>query len=341
MQVSNNAAITKIRAIYGKLIKKEEYFEMLNCKKLSEIVEYLKIKSQYKQSLSSLNEHNLNREDLEKTLKNKVFENYAKIYKYCGKNKILRYLVEYFEIVEILNMLSILSNGSTRKYSTNFPLCFISKTKIKFEKVSDLKNLDDLFNVLENTKYIKILKDSNNNSEKNKIDYLKCEHLLYFNFFKKLIRTIEAKSKKIEQAELKKLIKSKIDIINICLIYREKVLFQKNSDLIKEKIFPFHKNLNRQKIEDILNCQTKTQMEDVLKECFSDVKNFILEKIEHTTSKIEFHYCRNKLHISSNMTTTFYCFIILQQIEIANLIAIIEGTHYNMPKETIKDFLIA
>ena len=341
MQFSNNITITKIRAIYGKMLKESQYLEILNCKDVSEIVSYLKNNNQYKKILKNLENENLNRELLEKMLRKQAFETFAKIFRYINKNKIVSLVVEYFEIVEILKIVALIFNNSSEKYTIDVPEYFVKKMNIKIKKFHNVKTIDNLLEVLKNTKYSKILKKIVFENKNVEIDYLKYEHFLYFNFFKKLLDTIKSESKNVELSELKKLIKTKIETINLCSIFRENILFKEDSSAIKQKIFPFHRKLNEEKVNELLNCKNKSQMEEILKKHFNKIKSFNIEEIEQLTAKMEFCFCKNKLHISSNITTVFYCFFILKKIEISNLIAIIEGTYYKLKKEEIKNFLIA
>lgn len=341
MQFSNNITITKIRAIYGKMLKESQYLEILNCKDVSEIVNYLKNNNQYKKILKNLENENLNRELLEKMLRKQAFETFAKIFRYINKNKIVSLVVEYFEIVEILKIVALIFNNSSEKYTIDVPEYFVKKMNIKIKKFHSVKTIDNLLEVLKNTKYSKILKKIVFENKNVEIDYLKYEHFLYLNFFKKLLDTIKSESKNVELSELKNLIKTKIETINLCSIFRENILFKEDSNAIKQKIFPFHRKLNEEKVNELLNCKNKSQMEEILKKHFNKIKSFNIEEIEQLTAKMEFCFCKNKLHISSNITTVFYCFFILKKIEISNLIAIIEGTYYKLKKEEIKNFLIA
>ena len=336
LQFSNNITATKIRAMYGKMLKEAQYLEILNCKDIIEIFNYLKNNVQYKKILKNLENENLNREMLEKMLRKQAFESFAKVFRYINKNKIISLVVEYFEIVEILKVISIIFSNSTKKYTIDVPEYFVKKMNIKIKNFSNVKTIDNLIEVLKNTKYSKILKKLVSENKNVEIYYLKYEHCLYLNFFKKLLDTIKSNSKNVELSELKKLIKTKIETINLCIIFRENILFKGNADTIKQKIFPFYKKLDEEKVNELLNCKNKYQMEEILKENFNKVKNFNLEEIEQLTAKMEFCFCKNKLHISSNITTVFYCFFVLKKIEISNLVAIIEGTHYKLKKKKKK-----
>ena len=143
-----------------------------------------------------------------------------------------------------------------------------------------------------------------------------------------------------ELFELKKLLKTKIDNINACYIYREKIIFNSEKEKIKEKIFPFYKNFKEEDIEKSLNSQNKNELEENLKRVYKKIKNFKLDEIENNLKNLEYKMCSHYINISLNLTTVFYCFYILQQIEIKNIIHIIEGIRYNLEKDEIRNYLI-
>lgn len=343
MSFSKNIILTKIHAMHGKMLKSQKYDELINCKNLSEVAKYLLNNSPYSSSIKNLNNEDIKRTHFEDVIKKHAFKNYYKIYRYTKKekNEIFKLMLEKFEIDEILNAIIFIKSNraSDEDYVFYMPENLVLKCKINLLKLKKIKTIEELVVFLKNTHYNKIISKLKEQEIKN-LKYVDFEFLFYSYFFKKLLKTVSSKTKNVELFELKRLIKTKIDKINFCNIYRQKVILNLDKKTIEEKIFPYGKNLNVDLINKMLNCSNEIQFEEILNKNFNKFKNFKHMKIDFFWQQIEQKICENYIFLSSNITTTFYCFFVLQQIEIYNLIHIIEGIYYNMPKEEIKNMLI-
>ena len=182
--------------------------------------------------------------------------------------------------------------------------------------------------------------------ENPKIDYISCEHSMYNHFFKRLYNMINNKTKKSEKMELNHLVGTRLDNLNMCNIYREKILFKSDPKQIKKRIFPFFRSLTKDKIEKAISSSDSDQINKLIQELFAndDKINKISDKevcyIENYTSRIKYKLCKHYLHLSNNVSTVFYAFYVLSQIEISNLIYIIEGIRYKVPPSEIKNLLV-
>lgn len=339
MQFYNQTALTKIRAIYGKMFKEKEYLEIMNLNDIKEIKNYILNKEYFKAKEKSFSSEFKIREELEKFIEEKEMESFKKIYGYVKKNAVLNMFLNYLEILEILNIFLFFQTSNKQQYKTKIPEYFLLKFKFNSLDLNQLSSFEEYLNIFKNTKHYKLLKNLEFYKE-NQIDFSKLEFALYENLFKSLFKKIKDKTKKTELFELNKLLKSKIECLNLSYIYREKILSEKNSNLIKQQIFPFNKKLNKNMQDKILNCQTKEQMEEIYKKFFPTEKNFSLEEIENYSLKIQFKFCKTYINLSPNITTVFYCFFVLQKIQTLNLKRIVEATHYKLSKERIKDLLI-
>ncbi len=302
MRSLNETALVKLRAMHGKMLKEKEYLEILNCKNISEIITYLKNNTHYKKSLQNLEEKNIEKEKFKAILKTDALNNKNKIFKYVKESKILSILLKQDEISNFLNH--------------NFNEIQPKKTKTIEKLLNNLKN------------------------DEKKLNHFKIEFALYTSYFKKLLKTVKSNSKNVELFELNRLLKTKIELINLCSIYRKKFLIKTPINEIKFELFPFNKNLNENNLQNILESKTKPELEENFKKFFKKVKNFKIEDVEICSNEIEYIISKHYIHISFNITTVFYCFLILQKIEISNLIKLVEGICYNISKEKIKNMLI-
>ncbi len=343
MSCKDQTAIVKIHAMYGKMLNKKKYLEMLNCNSIEEVFSYLITNTDYKIYLKDLNQKNLDKDDVKHAIEKQSFQKCYKIYKYSNKNEILSLILEEFELKEILKIMLFKTKlNKNEKYESLIPKTF--NINIKFSRLLDCDTKDELLDCLKNTHYFEIYKKVTHNHTL-KINYAKYEYELYKNFFVKLLKIVKSKTKNIELFELNKIIKTIIDQINISQIYRHKFLLNLSNSQTKEKILPFHKKLTPKLLQDVLECQKKEDFEEKIRLIYSNLNDektniFKIENLEIAELNQKKKICTQYLHLSLNLATVFYCFFILQKIEILNLKKIIEGTHYNIPTEEIKSLLV-
>lgn len=342
----SGAVVAKIKSIYGKKIQKDQLIELSNCKSVSSIASYLKSNTHYCKILKNINENTIHRGQLENFLRQQNFNNYQKIYRYLNKqNKtFFKLTIEEFELLEILKAILLLKANNIKQYITNLPGYLISKCNVDLLGLAKIENFDNLLALLKHTQYYKPLSKLKPTSEQTNIDYSACEYELFKQFFNKTFRTIEQNINKTEQNDLKKLINLQIDHLNICRIYRERIIFNKNREKIIEKIFPFHKVLNESSTNYLIDSKSSEEFNSKLKELFKINKNikniFSGNYIENFMHKLDYKDCKRLIHLSNSFSVVFYAFHKLSQIEISNLIYAIEGVRYGMLAKEIQKLYI-
>lgn len=345
---SDNVVIAKTRTMYGNMLRSKQYDDLIICKNVPDIAAYLKNNTIYSNILANVNEVTIHRGQLEVLLKKQAFENYSKIYHYLNNNanNMFKMIIEEFEILEILRMILLLKANNPGEYIISLPGFLISKCRINLLELAKVRSFDDLLGCLSNTHYHKILCKHEPTEENPKIDYISCEHSMYNHFFKRLFNMINNKMKKSEKIELNRLVGTRLDNLNICNIYREKVLFKSEPNQIKKRIFPFFRSLTKDKIEAVISSPDLDQMNKLVQELFANdnkINEMSEQKVyyvENYTSRLRHKLCKHYLHLSNNVSTVFYAFYVLSQIEISNLIYIIEGIRYNVSQNEIKNLLI-
>ena len=348
---NDGAIVAKIKSIYGKRIQKSQLIELSNCKNVNSIAAYLKANTNYSKILETIDENTVHRGQLESILKQQNFNNYEKIYYYLSKNNLLifKLIIEEFEMIEILKMILLLNANNTKEYIINLPTYLISKCNVDLLKLAKIKTYEELLNILKHTHYHKILKKLKPSEENQKIDYFTCEHNLFEQFFERMFETIRKGVKKSERKELENLMKLRIDHINICRIYRLKFLLNESAEKIGKLIFKFHKILNKEKIDNLINSTTNKEFGQKFEKFFHisetsktlrnqfEKRNFY---IENFMAKLDYKICKRLIHISNNFSVVFCAFHKLSQIEISNLIYAIEGVRYGVMAKEIQELYV-
>lgn len=342
------AVVAKIRALHGKRILSEQYKDLLNCNSVSDVAAYLKSSTSYADALQNISESTIHRGELELMVHRKNVELYATLYHYLNPSgdNLFHYIIEEFEIREIMRMIMLLKAGNPETYIMSLPGFLFSLCKVDLMALAKVRTFDQLLRMLSETKYAEILKQFRPSDENSSIDYVKCEHAMYENYFRRLLHMIDRSTKGTERLELKRLIGMRIDQINIRNIYRAKIILHADTQEVVSRIFPFHKRLTRRMIDELVSAPSDEQTRKLIKDwlittnIFNNAsQNFDLP-LESYTQHLRYHICKNLLHLSQNVSTVFFSYFVLSQLEVSNLIYIIEGIRYKISKEEIENLIV-
>ena len=95
MPGSNYAIVAKARTMYGKRITPKQYDEMIHCRSVQDVANYLKTKTHFAETLQEADTSNIHRGHLENLLRRSMFDQYAKLYTYIsnGEDNLFHYII--------------------------------------------------------------------------------------------------------------------------------------------------------------------------------------------------------------------------------------------------------
>ncbi|NCC55849.1 MAG: hypothetical protein EOM11_10305, partial [Erysipelotrichia bacterium] len=91
--LSNNAVITKAKAIFGHFLKADDYERMLKLRSLPDLVGFLKKSPNYQSILSGVQETSIHRGQLELMIKKNSFEQILRLIKMIHSSDLDFYLL--------------------------------------------------------------------------------------------------------------------------------------------------------------------------------------------------------------------------------------------------------
>ena len=344
MKENYNATVAKIRSIYGKRLKAEDYQSLINQQSVSEIAEYLKKNTYYSELLSPIDTNTIHRGMLENLLRRSVFEKYIKIisFEQIGKNEFFNYRILKAEIDEILSCIRHINASSDEQIATT-PIYLGSYASISFIELSKIRSFDALLEFLRRTPYYSELIEFKP-KEGERINYNACEIKLRKHYINRLFTCIKKNFSKNLQENLLFLLLTDIDIINIINSYRLIAYFNENEDEIKRNMLPFHGRLSELKQNDIIS---SNDAEDFIKR-FSKTyygrqmtdNGYNPNDIEQSAMRLRYKYARLALKKSTEAPLSIYAFIYLMDNEVQNLIKIIEGIRYELDPKKIEALIL-
>lgn len=335
---SSNVILTKVRAMYGNRIKKEDYDNLMTCRDVSQIAAYLKNNTHYNSVLSSIDDKAIHRGHLEAIIKTKIFTDCEKLLRFelSTGNSFSKYLMTRTEIQQIIKKLALISGGEPDEYAFGTPIYFNKFTKIDLPALSNAKTYDEFLASLGKSHYRELLeKYRPKNGEKINIQKAECE--LYNYLYETFLSGIEGTAGKQVKEELWDIISEYIDYGNFIRIYRSKKMGVEPD----ESIIVNYGSLKRKYIDEMLGAKDAKEVFEIMKSTsqgkrLSKVEYNYIDEIQY---RMIYDKCRMNIHMSIDPSVVMLSYILLMQIELSNIISVIEGVRYNLTKDEIEKLL--
>lgn len=329
--------VTKIRAMEAKLIKPEQFTEIANMRSVPEIVDYLRKNTAYSDVLSSLEEDQVHRGNIEKLLIQSLYYDYTKIYRFCGQKqrRFMKLLLKNYEIDLINYCLRIVINHYRQPFDLNYKRAFFDRySQISIEKLITSRTTDELVENLKGTEYyapLKKLKDSQNVSL---YDYNLTLDLYFYT------STWKEQKKVLKKSDLELFMRdrgSKIDLLNLQWIYRAKKYYNMKPADIYLMLIPIHYKLSTELVKELVEAPGTEEFETaVMKTSYARHYNFRQNlTIEQMYADFLHHLYTVDRRRDPYSVAAINTYMFLKETEINRLTTAMECVRYGLsPDET-------
>lgn len=339
---ASNAVLSKARAMYGKRMKEKNYIELMSCGSVPEVAAYLKHKTTYSDVLSSIDESNAHRGDLEMLLKKELYCDFEALGRYdlSVGERFFSYIIARAEINQFMHSLILLTAGKPGEYIYGIPKFFNRYTKIDLDSLRHIKSYDDFLRVIKNSQYYDILIDFRPPSGA-RPDLTGIEAALYTYLYDLVFGIINKYVKGSPQKELTELFNSYIDLTNFIRITRMKKFYNLSGEYIMSKLLPFG-NVSKQQLKNLVYSKNSKQMMIDMKNTRIGKKWFSkgLDIVDKVPKYMRFVKCTHNIRFSISPPVVLMSYIFLKEIEILNITNIIEGIRYKLPSSEISKMMI-
>lgn len=340
---STNATVSKIRAMYGKMLTSQDYDELMSKQNVSDVAAYLKASTHYADILSSVETNTIHRGFLESLIRKNNFNIYVKLCKFqeLGKYDFYNYELVSDEINQILSCILHINSGDIDNYIGTLPGYLIEHSKIDFIALAKQKKFEGFLEVLSNTPYKKLLSGVSRD-ENGKIDYMSSELILRTYFYNRLIENVRKNFDDKVGEKLVKNIKAQIDLINIINAFRMKNYFNYPSEEVKKDMLPFNGQMSKKKINNIYESKNPEDMLLMINKSVyaKQVEVDDLDNVEKCVYVMRYKNSKRALRDAQDAPTAFYAYLNLCEVEAQNIISITEGIRYKVSPSYIQKLLI-
>ncbi len=341
---STKAIVAKARTMYGMRLTDEDYRELIRRQSISEICAYLKTNTHYKSILAPVNEHTIHRMQLEGLLGRHQLELYERLCNFLqlGEgNSFYSYMIMRLEIDQILICIMYFNANMYEEFISSFPGFLINRASFDMIELARANNYDELLQVVKHTPYHAILEPLAPTGD-SAIDYNKCEVKLRTHFYKSMLESVHKQFKGKTRESLEEAIKLAVDMRNINVSYRLKVLFNESAENIKKRLIPFYGKLPLKALDEAVSSKSSDAFKQVISKSVygEDIKDIDKYFIENKTDKIRYHKFKRQLRLSTSAPVVLFTLFELFEIELENVTSIVEGIRYKLPAQEIEKLLI-
>ena len=338
---ASNAILSKARAMYGKRLTAKNYSDLLGCNDVREVAIYLKKYTNYSDVLADLNENDVHRGHLEVLLKIKIFNDFAILgrYEISIHEGLSVYLISRMEIEQIMHCLMLYCAHRTNEYIYTVPLFFNNHTHIDLPALTKIKNYDDFLQAIKLTPYYKLLKPFQPKGNE-LISLTMIETVLYSYLFHNTFKIVEQYKNKKTRKELKNIFNAYIDFNNLVRIIRLKKYYNPDEDYIRDSLFPYG-TISNKKLESLIQAKSIDEIHSIVQTTTFGklISGIEYDYIDELPTKVKFAKCKHFIRYSVNPPVVMLSYILLTELELSNIINIIEGIRYKLPKDEIKKML--
>lgn len=340
--LSSNAITAKCKAIYGKRLTNADYHELLRQRSVADVAAYLKNSTSYSAYLSSVEESQIHRGQLEHLLERSLFDKFTRLthYDFSKGRGFYHYAVSHIEVSFLIEAIILLNANKPQEIILKAPTTMQKYFCFDMMKLSRVTSFSGLLDALRGTAYYSVLRhfDAPNGS----IDLSRCEQALKEHYYKSILQSIEKNYRGKTRRELKEVILIEIELINLSLIFRLKTYFKRPPEEIKRELLPFSYKLNKKAMDILIGAESDQDF--ISKMHLSSYSNKMqaveFNYIEDYTKRLKFIIGRKLVRSSTKAPIAFYSLITLLQVEIDNLKTIIEGIRYQNSPSEIEKLLI-
>lgn len=341
--MAGRAIETKIKAMYGKRLKKADFDEMLRRRTVGEIAGYLKNETHYGDALANIQESSIHRGQLESMLQHSLYKDVMRLKKYA---KLRHGLFDCYqislEIQQLIRLLGCLEAGRARDYLLDMPGWLLGRLSIDLSKLSYSKDETGLLNALKGTRYEKLFARLMEENGGKLPSTTLCATQLERFYYQQLFLVIGREYKGAEAEELRQMVRLQIEGYNVAAVYRLKMFFDAAPGQIDAFLLNGFGAMSRRRQQRLIKAQDAGDFIAFVRDTKRGRKlgREAFDFIEYANRAMAAQDNRKRLAFTVSPAAAFLAFLSLRQLELRNLVNTIEGVRYQLPPEEIRSLLI-
>ncbi|MDL2288748.1 V-type ATPase subunit, partial [Oscillospiraceae bacterium OttesenSCG-928-F05] len=335
----------KVRAMHGKRITKEDYAAMREMHTVPEIGAYLKRHPSWAEPLRDL-PPDVNRAQLEAMLLSGRLYEYVRIYKFMqhDDHPMLKYMLLYMEMDEILSFLRHLQADSLDEYTCRLIPFFRRHIPVDFDKFAQTDTYDGFLELLAQSSFRDLLLKLPR-PDGGMPDYTLIKVVFTSHYYATVLKTADRLygSGSETAAKIQRGFGSQVDLINLCSILRIKRFFPGMEEDILSYLMPLSYRLKPAFTKELYTSSSAEHILELIKTGSPYAKLFnkySFHNLEDYQYQFMYDFNIKELTAPTPSPYTPVAYLTLKEIEVKNLVGLIECARYGITLEQASVLLI-
>ena len=335
---------TKVRAMTGQFLTRDQYRAMAALESVPEAVEFLRAFPAYAGVFPDMDSEDLHRGTIERLLAGSLYRDYARLYRFASIKQ-RRFFKLYFMHFEIDIMKSCLRNAAAHQPVpvglSRYEEFFRSHSKLNLAAIGTAATTDEFIDSLEGTVYYPLLARIRDSGDGGHFDYEMALDLYYFNVTWKAIKKNIPKR---EQETILQGFGTKLDLLNLQWIYRTKRYYTIPGEEVKKLLIPIHYRLRNSQLEQLIAAESMDEYFSALSETWYGARTRQAALDEKPNLEILYDVILAHIHKTAAAKNPYsiaslYSYLYFKEDELRKIITVIEGIRYRLDAGEILDII--
>ncbi|MBR1384975.1 MAG: V-type ATPase subunit [Ruminococcus sp.] len=325
--MSADATVAKIRTVFGNALTINDYHEMTNRQSVPELCEYLKTCERYSEFLADVEPATIHRGYLEQLIRKESLVTYTRLAKFqqSGSKGFYSFYIKKLETVQLISFLEMFYASLNEEYLASVPGYMTEYSKLPLLELSACRSFDEILKMLKKTEYYKPLKGAVP-ADGSTPPLERCERALRVHYYDGVLKSAKKELSDNEYKQIQKLIGTDADLINYTNAHRMRKYFSLDGDEIESRSLPYSR-IGRAKMQQLYHMGDPEDMERFMDKTV--YKNDDPDQtIESRNARTRLALVRHMIEVTSSAAAALFAYMMICDIEAANIIHIFEGIRY-------------
>ncbi len=338
-QMEYGAVFAKVMAMYGKMLKDEDWRRLCECKSASEICAILRSHKGWSMVMAEIPPTPTTKM-LETAVRRRVYEDYEKLYKFLNfeDRKYLSFFLYRAEYDFILDALKEKSSASPLPKTLELTDYMKKNSSVDIDALEHSRNLTEILNAVKDSIYYKPLMGLKLNPETGKPSYWEAGVALENAYYKAIFSYISRQYKGFGREKLKDTLGLEADLINITGIIRIQRSFRSSLEKADGLLIPITYHLKPELINALLEAKSEAEALDILRRSplGKHLEGADTGRIESIFYNSMERFCRKLLRTAGADVSVPQAYLVLKELECKKLGRVIEAVSVGVdPKNVI------
>ncbi len=338
-QMEYGAVSAKVMAMYGKMLKDDDWHRLCECKSVAEICAILRNHKGWSKVMSEIPPTPTTKM-LETAVRKSVYEDYEKLYKFLQveDKKYLRFFLYRAEYDFILDALTEKSSASQLPKTLSLTDYMKKNSSVDIDALEHSRNLTEILNAVKDSIYYKPLTELKPNPETGKPSYWEAGVVLENAYYKAIFSYLSRRYKGLGREKLKETLGLEADLINITGIIRIQRSFHSSLERANSLLIPVTYHLRPELMNALLEAKNEAEALDILRKSplGKHLEGADTGRIESIFYNSMESFCRKLMRTAGADVSVPQAYLVLKELECKKLNRVIEAVNVGVdPKNVI------